>query len=355
MEPKWTASAIWVVAAVLYIGIKCLITGCYAVGFMVFKQMTTPRWLFTYKRRLVPPKSLQDPDLGQHGYVTVKGLKFHFVEKGDRSKPLMLFLHGFPDFWYSWRHQMREFSKDYWTVALDMRGYGDSDKPTGVFDYSVTDLVDDIKGVVTALGRKKFILVGHDWGAVLSWSFLDRYPEMIDKYILMNGPSLKVFTQLLISFSSDQSSKSWYTFLFQIPYLAELFVSFNDFGMLRETLLGHKTSSPYITEDDIEAYKYNFSQRGYLSPPLRYYKATYQTIVRQGLFPDFVGAPTTSGPRPQGLYLHGAQDIAVDSKCVVMLQFSTENLKTLVLNEGNHFVNQGEPLAVNNAIRSFLQ
>jgi pimeloyl-ACP methyl ester carboxylesterase len=105
------------------------------------------------------------------------------VESGDPGKPLMIFLHGFPDFWfvgcpyyilkiltsnfrYSWRHQIAEFSKDYWTVALDMRGFGDSDKPGKISDYHVDKVVEDLKELVLFLGREKFILIGQSWGAI---------------------------------------------------------------------------------------------------------------------------------------------------------------------------------------------
>ncbi|XP_034245152.1 epoxide hydrolase 3-like [Thrips palmi] len=354
---EWTASTAWVVASSVYIGVKTLVYTCYAAALMACRQASTRRWLFSYTRRIAPPKCLQDPALGQHGYVTVKGLKFHYVEKGDRSKPLMLFVHGFPDFWYSWRHQTKEFSTDYWTVAIDLRGCGSSAKPSDVFDYSMILLVDDIKGIVTELGRKKFILVASGWGAFISWCFLEKYPEMVSKYIMMNGPSMKVFTQLSKSFSSDQSSRSWYTYLFQMPYLGELYLSFDDFAWVRDELIRHR--SPYVTDEDIEAYKYNLSQPGALTPLLHYYKAAYRTMVRQGLFPEYVSATAAASangePRPPGLFIFGAQDFALDVKCVVMLEFSVENLKTLVVKEAGHFVHQDEPVVVNQAMRSFLQ
>lgn len=81
-----------------------------------------------------------------------QGVKLHYVEKGDSSKPLMLFIHGFPEFWYSWRHQIIEFSKDYRTVAVDMRGYGDSEKPAGYAPYVLSNMTEDIKALVTELG-----------------------------------------------------------------------------------------------------------------------------------------------------------------------------------------------------------
>ncbi|XP_034244419.1 epoxide hydrolase 4-like [Thrips palmi] len=350
-----TASIGWVLMASVYVYSKAFAYSCMMMGFMLLKQLTTPRWLFGYKTRTTPPQCLQDPDLGQHGYVTVKGEKFHYVGKGDRAKPLMLFVHGFPDFWYSWRHQMKEFSRDYWTVAVDMRGYGGSPKPADVFDYAVPLLVDDIKGIVTALGREKFILVGHDWGAVISWAFLDRYPEMIEKYIIMNGPNSKVFMQLQRSSTSKQSSMSWYMYLFQVPYLAELFVTFGDFGLFRKMLLGHKRSSPFVTDGDIEAYKYTFSQPGCITPPFNYYRAFFRSVILKGLVREAKKAKTENVERPKGLYIFGAKDVAIDVQCVGMLKEQIENLETKIIEDGNHFVHQDEPVAVNKSIQSFLK
>lgn len=350
-----TASLAWVAVACLYIYGKAFAYACMTVGVMVYKQLTAPRWLFGYRRRLSPPKCLQDPDLGQHGYVTVKGLKFHYVEKGDRSKPLMLFVHGFPDFWYSWRHQMKEFSSDYWTVSVDMRGYGDSAKPPNVLDYCVPMLVDDVKGIVTELGRDKFTLVGHDWGAIVSWAFLETYPEMIDKYIVMNGPNAKVFMQLSKSSTSNQSSKSWYMYLFQVPYLAELYVSFADLALFKIILLGHKKSSPFVSSEDIEAYKYTFSQPGSLTPPLNYYRAFFRSVILKGLNRKNRREKTENVLRPRGLYIFGAKDVAIDIKCVDLLKEQVERLDTLIIDEGNHFVQQDEPIAVNKAMRNFLK
>lgn len=251
---------------------------------------------------------------------------------------------------------MKEFSKDYWTVAIDLRGYAGSAKPDNVFDYALPLLVDDVKGIVTELGRTKFILVGHDWGGVLSWAFLERYPEMIEKYVIMNAPESKVFMQLLKSKTSEQSSKSWYVYFFQLPYLPELYVSFDDFRMFGILLRGPNGSNPYVTAEDIEAYKYTFSQPGCITSPISYYRAFLRTVILKGLQrPDMMGAPTENVERPKGLFIFGAKDIAIDAKCVSMVKEQVENLETLLIDEANHFVHVEVPIAVNKAMRTFLK
>jgi len=119
--------------------------------------------------RDVPPACLLDPSLGSHEYVMANGLKFHCVSAGDKSKPLMLFVHGFPEFWFSWRYQLREFCKDYHVVAMDMRGYSETERPPNKQDYRIDLLSQDIVELIPALGYSSCTLVAHDWGGAVAW------------------------------------------------------------------------------------------------------------------------------------------------------------------------------------------
>ena len=131
--------------------------------------------------RSKPPKALSDPSLGRHGFITTEdgisfirfqfswklfftlflGVRLHYVENGDRSQPLMLFLHGFPEFWFSWRNQLKYFSsKGYYCVAFDLRGYNDSDKPKGIRSYGLDYLTSDVKAIIDGLGKSSCTLVG---------------------------------------------------------------------------------------------------------------------------------------------------------------------------------------------------
>ena len=117
------------------------------------------------------PSCLQNPSLGQHGTLrlTKRNIEMHYVANGDRSKPLMLFVHAFPEFWYSWRNQLIEFGRDYYAVAIDMTGYGGSSKPSAVDRYNSVEIAEDIKEFILELGYKKCVLVGHDWGGAVSF------------------------------------------------------------------------------------------------------------------------------------------------------------------------------------------
>ncbi|CAH3019895.1 unnamed protein product [Porites evermanni] len=125
------------------------------------------------KRREKPPACLLDPELGEHHFLrTASNIRIQYVAKGDTGKPFMLCLHGFPEFWYSWRYQLKAFSDNFRMVAVDLRGYGDSDSPKGREHYKTSLLVNDIKEIIEALDYKSCTLLSHDWGGALAWGSL---------------------------------------------------------------------------------------------------------------------------------------------------------------------------------------
>ena len=149
----------------------CIFSLMYIVRFLVeaWRRRNKPS---SYKERNTVPTCLSDPKLGEHGFITLKNhdnVKIHYVANGSKDKPLMLFLHGFPEFWYIWKYQLPEFGKDYYAVAIDMIGYGQSDKPNPISKYSSSELSKHIKEVVKELGFNSCILVGHDWGGAVSY------------------------------------------------------------------------------------------------------------------------------------------------------------------------------------------
>ena len=168
--------------------------------------------LFQVKTRTVPPDCLLDPQYGRHHYVKINGVRLHYVEAGvdteeDNRKPVMLFCHGFPEFWFVWRHQIKYFKNNFRVIAIDNRGYGESEKPRELEKYHVKvrgqsvsvsveittklqELADDIKGLVESLAITKFTLVGHDWGGAVCWTFASLYPHLLSNLILCNCPHL---------------------------------------------------------------------------------------------------------------------------------------------------------------------
>ncbi len=131
-------------------------------------------------------------DRVKHGYADSAGVKIHYAmlgpTSGSANAPLVVMIHGFPDFWYSWRHQMAALSKDYQVVAIDQRGYNLSDKPKGKENYDMSLLVEDVRAVIKHLGRDKAVIVGHDWGGRVAWGFALKYPEITHRLIVCNLP-----------------------------------------------------------------------------------------------------------------------------------------------------------------------
>ncbi len=153
-------------------------------------------------------------DTVEHHYADNDGVKIHYVTKG--SGPLMVMIHGFPDYWYSWRHQMQALSDEYTIAALDTRGYNLSDQPGGVENYELLTLVSDVAAVIRDQGEDSAIIVGHDWGGGIAWSFAAWEPDMTEQLIIMNLPHPRNLVRELARFE-QQHSNSVYARNFQQP------------------------------------------------------------------------------------------------------------------------------------------
>uniref|UniRef100_A0A1A8B4X9 Epoxide hydrolase 4 n=1 Tax=Nothobranchius furzeri TaxID=105023 RepID=A0A1A8B4X9_NOTFU len=262
----------------------CALCAAVALLKLWWSVVLRPTATFQWVVRETPPACLNDTSLGTHCYVRIKesGLRFHYVAAGERGKPLMLFLHGFPEFWFSWRYQLREFKSEFRVVAVDMRGYGESDLPLSTENYSFDYLVTDVKDIVEYLGYNRCCLVGHDWGGTIAWLFAIHYPEMVTKLIVLNCPHPSVFTDYALRHPS-QLLKSSHFFFFQLPRFPELMLSINDFKALkalftsRNTGIGRK--GRWLTAEDLEAYLYALSQPGALTGALNYYRNVFRWEV----------------------------------------------------------------------------
>src|SRR5690242_11508884 len=209
------------------------------------------------------------PMLKDH-YAEVNGVRLHYVTAG--KGPLIIFLHGFPEFWYEWKNQLAEFSKDHEAVAPDMRGYNLSDKPQPLDQYAMPALVEDIRALAHELSHgRKFTLVAHDWGGAVAWAFAIAHPEMLDKLVIINAPHPGVFAKLLAS-DPKQQQASQYMLMFRSEK-AEAMLSANNYAGLVNAVLGAGLKNGVFTEDDKQAYIKAWSQPGALTGCLNYYRA----------------------------------------------------------------------------------
>ena len=277
----------------------------------------------------------------QHDCIHTNGINLHYVTQGDG--PLMLMLHGFPEFWYSWRKQIPEFAKDHKVVAIDLRGYNDSDKPADKEAYVMTEFIADVKGVIEGLGYDRCILVGHDWGGAIAWNFAYAYPNLVEKLIILNLPHPAKFAEGLRT--PQQLLRSFYIFLFQLPIVPEILIQFDDYKALESAFLGMAIDKTAFTPEDLTAYKDAFAKRGALTAALNYYRNVFkQGLTSQGW--SVLEAPT--------LMIWGEKDTALGKELTYGTEAYVRDFQIKYIPDCSHWVQQEQPQLVNQYIREFL-
>lgn len=316
---------------------------CYVFLQLLWRFIRHPKVYFQRlrKHKCDAPRCLLDDSYGSHQYISLKDTKLHCVVNGDEDKPLMLFLHGFPDFWYTWRYQIKEFSKFYRTVAVDLKGFGDSEKPYNVTSYLTTSLRQDIAELVEALNYKTCILVGHDIGGALGYHVATAFPDIVDKLIIINSPHPAAFLKSLKSRKS-QKSKSWYMFLFQVAYLPEMLLTMFQYEFMRDLCGGRLGGS--FSDDDEEAYKYIYSQYGFTNQ-LGFYRAALGHSK---------GTITTEIKVPS-LLLWGSCDHSLDTELAELTKDYVPNMIIKYFPEQGHWPHVQNPDEINTAIKEFLE
>jgi pimeloyl-ACP methyl ester carboxylesterase len=276
-----------------------------------------------------------------HGLISTNGIQLHYVTQGEG--PLLLFLHGFPEFWYSWRKQIPEFAQDYKVVALDLRGYNDSDKPANQSAYVMAEFINDVKGVITGLGYDRCVLVGHDWGGAIAWSFAYAHPAIVEKLIILNMPHPAKFAQGLLT--PQQLLRSSYIFFFQLPLLPEIVFQLDDFKLLEQMFCGMAVNKNAFSSADIEAYKNAFAKRGTLTAALNYYR---------NLFQPGLGARSWGVLEIPTLMIWGEDDRPLGKELTYGTEQYVRDFQIKYIPNCSHWVQQEYPGLVNQYIREFL-
>jgi pimeloyl-ACP methyl ester carboxylesterase len=209
-------------------------------------------------------------------------VRLHAVAAGPPEGPVVLLLHGFPEFWYGWRRQIEPLAAAGFRVIVpDQRGYNLSSKPTGVAAYSLTELVSDVIAIADQLDQEKIYLAGHDWGAAVAWSTALLHPQRVAKLVILNVPHPSVMRKF-ISTRPRQLLRSWYMFFFQLSWLPEAFFSAFDFRVGTRALL--RSSRPgTFSGEDLAQYRAAWSQPGAITSMINWYRALFRTRVK---FPD---------------------------------------------------------------------
>lgn len=299
------------------------------------------------------------PMLKDH-YAEINGLRIHYVTAG--KGPLIVFLHGFPEFWYEWKYQLADFGKDHLAAAPDMRGYNLSAKPAGVDQYQIANLVEDVRAFAAHLGAKKFVLVGHDWGGAVAWAFAIAHPELLDKLVIINAPHPGVFARELRDNPAQQKA-SQYMLMFRSDKAEETLAA-NDYALLVNVVLGAGLKSGVFTEEDKKAYIAAWSQPGALTGGLNYYRAARvgppapasaeQTAAGGEAHGNFAIDPSRLTVRVPTLVIWGEQDTALLAGNLEGLDQFVPQLTIARIPEGTHWVVHEKPEEVDARIREFI-
>ena len=280
-------------------------------------------------------------------YANVNGVRLHYVSTGT-GRPI-LFLHGFPEFWYAWKNQLNDFGSDHHAVALDMRGFNLSDKPSEVAQYRLDVLVEDIRAFAAHLAPgKKLILVGHDWGGFVAWAFAAVHPQDLDKLVIINAPHPAVFARLLTSDPAQQKA-SEYMEIFRSA-LAEQILSANNFDVLANKVMVFGSKNGLLPEDKPEYIK-AWSQPGALTGGLNYYRANRLSTLPLA---DTANAPSFVVNVPT-LVIWGEKDPAMVPQNLDGLAEFVPRLTIKRLPEASHWLVHTQSPEVNAYIREFLR
>ncbi|MGA8352801.1 MAG: alpha/beta hydrolase [Solirubrobacteraceae bacterium] len=281
------------------------------------------------------------PDLTEE-YAEVNGIRLHYVEAGEG--PLVVLLHGFPEFWYSWRRQIPALAQaGFHVVAPDMRGYNLSERPRDWRRYDADVLAQDIAGLIGHLGEGPAYLAGHDWGAVIAYQTAMRHPEMLRKLAILNVPHTE---RMLAGFRTlRQLRKSWYMFFFQIPRLPEYLLARDNFSFAKRSL---RADSPGAFSDaDLERYAQAWAQPGALTGMVNYYRAALRRSPRAALA-QLVPIQT------QTLVIWGMRDRHLGSELAQPLPQWVPNARMERLPQATHWVQHDEPERVNELLIEFF-
>ncbi len=278
--------------------------------------------------------TMADEELGEEGFADSDGVKIHYVTAG--KGPLVVLIHGFPDFWYSWRAQMPELAKNYQVVAIDMRGYNKSDKPEGVENYAMPKLVADIDAVVKHFKQDKAIIVGHDWGGMVAWTYAMTFPDKTDKLIILNLPHPKGLSRELAN-NPQQQKNSQYARNFQQPDAA---------SKVTPEMLTFWVKDPEAKKKYLDAFKASS-----MECMLNYYKANYPREPYK--YSEEQSVPPVKCPV---LMFHGLDDTALLPGALNdTWKWLDKDLTLVTIPGAGHFVQQDAAEKVTKCMVGWLQ
>ena len=290
----------------------------------------------------------RDTEAFSFGQVRANDLSFRVATAGTGDR-LVLCLHGFPESAISWRHQMQPLAQSGYRVwAPDLRGYGETARPTGIEAYSIESLMEDVSGLLDAAQMKRAILVGHDWGGIIAWYYAMRHPSRVEALVIMNAPHPACFEREVRRWR--QLRRSWYMGFFQMPRLPELALSAGRgyvIGQIFERMALDRTHMP---NDVVDVYRQQACEPGALTAMINYYRAAFRgggAWRQRSLGYQKITIPT--------LVIWGFQDQALVAHNLDGLSEWVTDLTVMTMADAGHFVHEDKPEQVTRHLLTWLQ
>ena len=282
------------------------------------------------------------------GYADLAEVRLHCVEAGEG--PLVVLLHGFPEFWYGWRLQIPALARaGFRVVAPDMRGYNLSSKPEGVAAYDADHLSGDVRDLIHERGADRALLAGHDWGAAVAWITAINHPDVVERLAIVNVPHPRKFLRHLRQ-SPKQVARSWYMFFFQIPWLPERAARAGDYRLFRRWAFGTARRPDVFSAEDLDRYAEAWSQPGALTAMINYYRAALRQSPRRA---DARLARPVQAPT---LVIWGERDSYLVPELAEPDRRDVPNLEGVVrFPEASHWVQHEEPERVSELLIDFFR
>lgn len=274
------------------------------------------------------------------------GVQLHTVLAGPEDGRLVILLHGFPDCWYGWQHQIPALAEaGYRVVVPDQRGYNLSEKPGGIEAYKLDYLTADVASIIQALGRDSAAVIGHDWGGFVAWRLAMDYPQLVEQLVILNAPHPRAVVRALKGRDWSQWLRSWYIALFQIPWLADILFGFWPRATAQFAFRTYGTRRDAFTDHDLKVLAAAIAQPGAMTSMINWYRASFRfPPARRGAD---IYVPT--------LVIWGEQDSALGKELTYDMEKWVPNVRLHYLPHAGHWVQSDAPDAVNDYLLSFLQ
>lgn len=289
-------------------------------------------------------RGLDVPASAESRFVLVNGLNLHAVVAGPVDGPLAVLLHGFPECWYSWRHQIPPLVEvGYRVVVPDQRGYNLSEKPAGVKSYRLDQLTADVRELIRAFGRQRAVVVGHDWGGAVAWRLAMDAPDVVDKLVVMNAPHPVAFARE-IGTGWSQRLKSWYMLFFQLPWLPETLLTLAPMAAARLFFRRTAVRTRAFSDADLEVMAAALAQPGAMGAMIHWYRAAFRYPPSRRT--QVIETPT--------LLIWAEDDVALGKPLTYGLEKWVPNLTTHYVPHCGHWVQNEAPDEVNRHVLGFV-